>query len=211
MGVGLSIAHFNSDKADRDFNLTLLAIPLALVLIVPSFLKTLKRQKEQFESYRLTIEGNTLVREQHNTPTIHLSFLDVREIVKIGNGSFVIQGLNKGDCIQVPVQIEDYNEVESSLNSIMPVTTKLSKSLMQQYGWLLVLGMLAFMIVVFVSPNPFVVTSGGALLIALLGWALYECRHSKSIDEKTRKGLWWLWLLMLLVIARIVAVWLERP
>ena len=131
-GVGFSIAHFNGEEKGGDITYLIFALPIALLVIVPTMLKTLKRQKEQFQSYRLTIEDTLLVREQKDTPTIELSFLDVKEIIKVGNGSFVIQGLQKGDSIQVPAQIEEYELVESSLNSIMPVTTKLSKSLMQQ-------------------------------------------------------------------------------
>lgn len=208
MTLGFAIAHFGSDKPEGDFGFMLLAIPMALVFVVPSFLTTLKRQKTMFESYRLTFDGKTLIREQKNTPTIQLSFFEVRQISKVSNGSFVIQGLQKGDCIYVSEHIEDYKEVETALNNIMPVTTKLSKSLMQKYGWLLVLGMLGLMMVVFISKNAFLITGCGIVLLVFLGWGWYECKTNKSIDKKTRKGLWWLLILFFAVLARIIGSWM---
>ena len=65
------------------------------------------RQKEIFDSYRLTLDNNAITREQHKTPTITISNTDVIEIVKNSNGSFTIKGNSPVNVIGVPSQKDD--------------------------------------------------------------------------------------------------------
>ena len=65
------------------------------------------RQKEIFDSYRLTLDNNAITREQHKTPTITISNTDVIEIVKNSNGSFTLKGNSPVNVIGVPSQIDD--------------------------------------------------------------------------------------------------------
>ena len=62
------------------------------------------RQKEIFDSYRLTLDNNAITRQQHKTPTITISNTDVIEIVKNSNGSFTLKGNSPVNVIGVPSQ-----------------------------------------------------------------------------------------------------------
>jgi hypothetical protein len=73
---------------------------------------------------------------------------------------------------------------------------------MQKFSTLFSLLTLGLMATVYLAKNKVAVGVSGTALLALLGYSFLEVRRSRNIDGKTKKGMWWL----LLVIASILAV-----
>jgi hypothetical protein len=152
------------------------------------------------DSYVLTVSDNSLTREQANTPTILIHFDDIRSIAKYKNGTFIIRSKDSANQIIVPAQIDNYEEFESIIHGISPVTTENSQPQLQKYNGLLTLLNLACMVCVYVSNNKLLVGICGTVFIAVMGWSFYKAWKSKNIDAKTKRSLLWMILVLLSVI-----------
>lgn len=197
---GLAISNFNTNEQQSDVNVFPLVIPIVLGAIAYGLYLGVNRQKEIFDSYRLTLDNNGITREQHNTPTIAISNTDVSEIIKKSNGSFIIKGKSSVNVIGVPSQIEDYEKLEKSLSEIRQISTKSSGPFLQKFRGLLSILTIGLMAAVYMSKDKIVVGVSGTVLLVVLGYSFFEVQRSKNVDSKTKKGMWWL----ILVIASIV-------
>ena len=121
VAVGLGISFSSSGNQGDDINVLPIVIPIALIALAIGIFRGANRQKQWFNSYCLIISESGITREQRNTPTISISYTDINEITKSSNGSFIIKGRNSGDVIFVPVQMENYEHLEETLNQIREV------------------------------------------------------------------------------------------
>ena len=67
---GLAISYFNTNGQQRDVNIFLFVIPIILGALAFGLYGSVNRQKEIFDSYRLTLDSNSISKKQYNTPTI---------------------------------------------------------------------------------------------------------------------------------------------
>lgn len=150
------------------------------------------RQKEIFDSYRLTLDNNAITRQQHKTPTITISNTDVIEIVKNSNGSFTLKGNSPVNVIGVPSQKDDYEKLEKSLAEIRKISLKSSEPFLQKFSVLLSILTIGLMSAVYISKDKIIVGVSETILLLVLGYSFFEIQRSKNIDSKTKKGMWWL-------------------
>lgn len=199
---GLAISHFNTNGQQSDVNVFPFVIPIVLGLLAFGLYRGVNRQKEIFDSYRLTLDNNGISREQHNTTTITISNTDVSKIIKNSNGSFTIKGNSSVNVIGVPSQIDDYEKLEKSLAKIRQISTKSSEPFLQKFRGLLSILTIGLMAAVYISKDEIIVGVSGTVLLVVLGYSFFEVQKSKNVDGKTKKGMWWL----ILVTASIVGV-----
>lgn len=159
-----------------------------------------KRQKALLESYILTFNDNKIVREQFNTPVISILFENIQEIAKNKNGSFTIKGKEKEDIIGIPVQIENYHSLENELEKIQPIVVKRSTPFLEKYQSLSGLVSAGLMLCVYTANNKIIVGLTGSAFIALMSWSFIRIRSNKNIDNKSKKIIWWFWLIVASVI-----------
>lgn len=199
---GLAISHFNTNGQQSDVNVFPFVIPIVLGALAFGLYRGVNRQKEIFDSYRLTLDNNGITREQHNTPTITISNTDVSEIIKNSNGSFAIKGNSSLNVIGVPSQIDDYEKLEKSLAEIRKISSKSSEPFLQKFRGLLSILTIGLMAAVYISKDKIIVGVSGTVLLVVLGYSFFEVQRSKNVDSKTKKEMWWL----ILVTASIVGV-----
>ena len=199
---GLAIAHFNTTGQQSDVNVFPFVIPIVLGALAFGLYRSVNRQKDIFDTYRLTIDNNSITREQYNTPTITISNADISEIVKNSNGSFTIKGNSTVNLIGVPSQIDDYEKLEISLAEIRPISTKTGKPFLQKVSGLFSILIVCLMAAVYISKDKIIVGVFGAVLLVVLGYSFLQIQRSKNVDNKTKKGMW----LLLLVAASIIGV-----
>lgn len=204
--VGITISSVNSQDKAIDINILPIIIPLIAVAVGVGFYRGINRQKVLFESYQLTLTSNLITREQFNTPTVSIYFNDIKEIIKNKNGSFIVRGKDPTDLIAIPVQIDNYIELENALDQIKSITTKSSKSFLRQYSIAIVVFTLALMLCLYTVTNKIIVAFSGTLLVAILLWSIYEIRRSKNIDAKTKSSMWW----VLIVLASIIGMMIMK-
>lgn len=197
---GLAISHFNTNGQQSEVNVFPFVIPLVIGALVFGLYRGVNRQKEIFDSYILSLDNHGITREQHNTPTITISNADLTEIIKNSNGSFTIKGKSTVNVIGVPSQIDDYEKLEKLLSEIKQISTKTNEPLLQKFRGLLSILTVGLMAAVYISEDIIIVGISGAVLLAVLGYSFFEIQRSKNIDSKTKKGMWWLFLLTASII-----------
>jgi hypothetical protein len=200
--VGITISTINSKQKGNDINVLPIIIPVIAAALGFGIYRGVNRQKALFESYTLTITNNLLTREQLNTPTISIYFNDIKEIAKHKNGSFTIIGKETVDIIGVPVQIEDYLQLETALQQIKPIVVKDKVSFMEKYQSLTGFLTVGLMLCVYTINNKIIVALTGSALVALIVWSFIKIRSSKNVDRKTKRTVWW----VVLVLASVIAV-----
>lgn len=188
---GFAIAYFSNNEQHSDVKTLPFAIPLILGLLAIGLYRGIKRQEMLFHSYRLILDNNSIIREQINTPTITISYSDIKEIIKNSNGSFTIKGSTTVNVIGVPSQIEDYEKLEKLLSEIKPITEKMHAPFLQKFRGLISILSLGSMAAVAISKDKLIVGVSGAVLLAVLGYSFFEIRRSKNIDNKTKRIVWW--------------------
>jgi hypothetical protein len=195
----LAIFYFTMKDEQRDVNVLLLLIPFTLVTGAFGLYPSMNRQKKIFESYSLTLDNNSITREQHNTPTITISNEEISEIIKNSNGSITIKGNSKVNVIGVPPQIDDYKKLEELLNEIKQISTKTKESFPQKYIMLFSLLGMGLMATFQISNIKIIVGISGLVLLTFLGYSFFAIQRSKNIDNKTKRGRW-----MILFVAAII-------
>jgi heme/copper-type cytochrome/quinol oxidase subunit 2 len=168
------------------------AIPVIIIASAASigFFRALRRIKKAYESYELTISENLIAREQANTPTISIFLGEVEEIIKRRNKILMVRGKTVRDMILIPAQIENYEQLETALNEIKPITTKGKTTSWMQLQRLLGLVAVALMICVYTVDNKIVVGVAGALFTVFFIYSFIQIQKSKNIDYRTKRSRW---------------------
>lgn len=204
LAVGIGISVYNSDGQDNQVSVLPIVIPICLGALAFGISKGLNRQKLLFESYKLSISNDEIIREQTNTPTIRIPYSDINSIIKDDKGNFSIKGNKALDIIGVPSQIENYEQLEKLLNQILPIETKNQVSSNQKYQILSVLLTLGFMATIYISTNKFFVGISGTLLSGILIWSFIQVQRNKNIDNKTKRGSYLTILVLFSVIVTMI-------
>jgi hypothetical protein len=199
---GLAISHFNTSGQSSDVNVLPFVIPIIIGAMVFGILKGIKRQKNIFNSYELTIEDERIIRRQDLTSDIEIPFSEIREITKNRNGSLAIKGANSNNSIGVPSQIENLIELESELSKIVEITASDKQTFLQKYSWVLPLLTIGLMMTVYIAKNKVLVGVAGTLLTIGLIYSLVVTQKSKHLDKKTKRGM----RLTLIVLFSVIAV-----
>jgi hypothetical protein len=199
--LGASIINYLNIGDGQPF-LNIYIIGFILVVITFGLYRGINRQKLIFNSFKLTLNGNNITREQHNTPIVSIPYSDITEIIKNSNDSFMIKGKSTLDLIIVPSQIEKYVELEKLLANIKPISTNTGKSFLQKFSGIIPIFAIGLMVFFYVSDDKIIISICGTILLTGLLYSLFEIQKSKNIDNKTKNGMWFL----LFVIASIVGV-----
>ena len=202
-GTGLAISHFNTNGQSSDVNVLPFVIPIIIGALAFGLFKGINRQKGLFESYKLIINENEIIREQNNTKTISIPHNEIKSIIRNTKGMLTIVGNSNTEIIGVPSQINNSEKLEQILSQIKLITDSDKQPLTEKYKGLLILFMLGLMAAVYISKDKLIVGITGTILTLFLGYSFYEVRRNKNIDKKTKNGMWWLILVLLSIIGNM--------
>ena len=199
-GAGLGMRFFNPNEHSSGVNSLLFVVPVVVGALAFGIYRAINRHKALFESYKLIVNENEIVREQINTETISIPHNEVKSIIKTSKGILTIVGKSASEIIGVPSQIDDSEELEELLAQNHSITYSDKKSLIGRYIGIIILLTLGLMASVYISSNKLVVGVAGTILIMLIGYSLYEAHRNKNIDKKTKKSMIWLFLVLFSII-----------
>jgi hypothetical protein len=200
---GILIAHYNTGHRSGDTGSLFIAMPVFIIIIAWNIFRSLKRQKELFESFSLAIDGQAVVRVQKNLPQLTLPYSAITRITKQKNGCISINTARSYNCIQVPAQIENYEQLEAALNEIKPLEQK-TANLVPFYCTALVLLVIALFAGVGLSHSKPVIISGSVVLGGILLWSMYATRKSPNVDQRTKKRVLWVILVVASVMSKML-------
>lgn len=165
--VGIIISQFYSNSAQSELNILPFIIPIIASALIIGINRALNLQKELFESYRLILDGEEIIREQQNTPTIIISKNEVTDIIKNSNGSYTIKG-QKSEKIEVPAQIDEYENLEKLLAEIKPIVQLTKEPFLKRFQILFSILTVGLMAAVFILKNKIIVGLSGTILLLML-------------------------------------------
>jgi hypothetical protein len=177
-------------------------IPIVFImgLIGFSIWQGMKKQKALFESYEITISDQLICREQLNTADISILVSEVVEIATYPKGGFSIKGSRNNGTIIIPPQIQNYEQLQATLQQIHPIILK-PTSFAKKFIVPLTLLSISLMLCVYLVDDKIIVGASGALLTVLIIWSLVWIQRNKNVDRKTKNSMW----IVLLVLASIIA------
>jgi hypothetical protein len=202
MIFGVGIVYFNTKEKEDLYSALPFIIPIFLFALGFGLFRGLKRQKLLFQSYKLTISENNIVREQINTPTINIPFADIQSITKDKKGNYSIKGKTAVETILIPVQIGNQENLELLFNQIKPIEQITQPPFDEKYRMPILLVMLVCMATVYISFNKILVVICGLVVSVLLVRSSLQILKNKNIDTKTKRVGYY----SLIVLASVIAV-----
>lgn len=199
-GVYISSVNESSDSSTVD-TLAFL-IPFSLLILGFGLFLGLKRQKDMWLSYELTIDGETIIRTQNNVPTVTIDKNDLQEMLETRQGDILLKTGQRTNMINIPSSVQDRAELLNSLADFGQINKQSgNKSVMILIAGLVSLGL---MLVFFVSTEPAIIIPSGAILTIGFLWSFFEIQRSKLIDKKVKRGSYLIFFLLFSIIGRLV-------
>lgn len=179
--------------SNRNSGMDVQADLLAFALLLPAWwvghYVGLKRQREIYLSYELTVTPEYIERTQKKTPTIRIERVHIHNIVVRPNGNgMIIQSGESSDEIWVGKNIENQDALVQELSEIMLPNSSLPESEKRRRlisPVVSVIGIIAFAIS-FLATDKWVVIISAAIAVVVFGYNLYAIANSKNIDSRTR-------------------------
>jgi len=200
--AGLSIAFFSEKSQPTDLLTWIIIILFVVAVMTYAVIKSIKTQKEAYNSYSLTLGIDFLSRQQNNLPTITLFFNEITQITEDKFGNLLVKGQKSDQTIAIPEFIEDNNKIRSILQSLQPITKQSTKKILQKYPFIPAMLSLGCMAIVYLSHNKILVAVCGLGLITFMSWSFFKIRASKQKPDNVKSKAW----LVVLVVASVIAV-----
>jgi len=176
------LAHFKNPNIYA----TIIAITIMVGGIIWGFNKVVNRQMILYESFILTIDRQSINREQYDTPDIVIKTSDISRIIKNRNGSYSIKGSSPGTKIEVPAEIENFERLENALSGIMQISKKTGIQF-EDLVMILALGSFA---AVLISEDKTIIAVCGAIVLIISCYSFYLNRQNQNIDSQSKVS-WW--------------------
>lgn len=182
-----ALIHYRSGGSpDSVDTLPYIVIGVTIMLSV-SVWNSMRRQKKIFESFRLTVSDDALIREQLYTSTITIEKQHVRQIVRLSTGQFLIDGGSRLNSITVPSQIDNADELARILSGITPISEIKAKS---WTPYLTVISALAGMLLIFAgftAENVIISTVSGIALSMVMLCGFIVIQKSRNVEKRLKR------------------------
>lgn len=173
-----------------------------------SITRSIKVIMEQMKSFKLSVSDNVIKKEAKNTPIIALSGEEIKQIIKLPNRNFFIQGKDYRNLIIVPSNISDDATLEPLLKSIAPIR-KANYLFYLTFTPFLFFPILPLLAIIFLTKNNTIMVICAIITITLLirMWLFY--RKNKLVDNRTKRRSGIILLLIFFIVVYVVSKLLE--
>ncbi len=179
---------------------------ILFVIITPiMIIRLLRRQKKAITDYSLVIDTDTITAYPSLPGELTLSRIEITQIVKNTDGSYLIIGNAGKTVISVPAHVENPDRLEASLNTFAPIAVNPTNSFIGKYFKVILLaiitGLIAF---IYASGKVLVSAIGAALTVTLIGITI--AFFGKNTDAPTRRIKAWLIFITICIVAKMAWV-----
>lgn len=193
---GISYSYFKNPN----IYVLLIIITIMLFVTISGYNKAVNQQIILYDSYVLTIDSESIKREQYDTPDIIIRTSDISRIIKNRNGSYSIKGNSRGNTIEVPSQIEDYERLENVLSGIQQISKK--KGI--QFEDLVIILTLCSFVGIYMSRDKIIIAACAAIVFIVYGYSFFINQQNQNINSTTKKSSWWLGILFIIYFIKTV-------
>jgi hypothetical protein len=174
-------------------------IPLFAVLILVVLRRGIKLQREAWASYRLTIDQDSITRQQAQLPDLTLRRDQITRIEELPSSGLLIRTAEPRISISVPLGLTGYADVQAHLTSWQPISVSVYKTPLRLFLLCLGLAMvpIAALVIVVISDSLPLVVTAGLVLVGIMGWSLIAIQRSPNVDPRRKR---WIWLGLLVLL-----------
>ncbi len=162
------------------------AIAIAIVIfVIIRLVKLIQRQKATYEEFALTIDHDRITGRTLLSQDIDISYIEVTQIVKHIDGSFIITAGPKNMVINIPADVERPEQLEELLSRIGSIAIN-PVNWFSKYFKVIGLAVFALIIVYIYSRNKIVIGVIAPMLIAVFLWIFMNMRMVGDEEKKPR-------------------------
>jgi hypothetical protein len=179
------------------------------VVMILGYFYDLRKERRRLLSYILTIDEQSIIREEFNTPTIQILRKDVVKIEKDVEGFLIIKSCQKEDVISIHPKTDNYDVLEDLLNQVKEVELSTAVSFMKKFELLFILLAITAMGFIFNSNVKLSLLIAGLVFVIFSIWSYNDIKSDKNVDMETKRynnlslvGLFLVVLLLLFAILR---------
>lgn len=182
VSAGIYGAFFSQPANEHSWITVLLTIVMVLIVLIIGFYRSNKKQNEMLNKYELIISEQTITRKQPVLPDISIEFKDIQSIKKNKKGVFIIQG-RSFDRIYIPPQIENYEQLEQSLNRIKSIEEYTIKPINRKLLWTCLSLIVIIIAAAFITFNSVLLYLAVTVVMGYFLWALIYAGLRKIISR----------------------------
>jgi hypothetical protein len=193
---GVSYSYFKNPN----IYVLLIIITIMLYGTISGYNKAVNQQIILYDSYILTIDSESIKREQYDTPDVIIKTSDISRIIKNRNGSYSIKGNSRRNTIEVPSQIEDYERFENVLSGIKQISKKTGIQF-EDLGIILVV---CSFVALYITRDKIITVVCAAIVFIAYSYSFFINQQNQNIDSTTKKRSWWLGIIFAIYFIKSV-------
>ncbi len=163
----------------------------ALLLVYILFIsprRARQRQAKCWDTYKLTIGTDYLLRQQADTPDVRLPFSAVRRAERLPGRYLRVIGSKRLEVIAIPESIENFQEVLGAVSRIAP-PVDLKKDKSHKIALVNAGGFTAYMVMLW-SHSTLIVVPLAVVVSGLLLWLFFYMQRSPNTSRRGKKISW---------------------
>jgi len=182
-----------------------------VIFVIIRLVKLVQRQKTTYEEFELTIDHDRITGRTLLSQDIDLSYIEITQIVKHIDGSFIITAGPKNLVINIPADVERPEQLEALLGRIGTIAIN-PVNWFSKYFKLIGLGVFAVIIIYIYSRNKIIVGVAAPVLIAVFLWIFLNMRMSGDEEKRPKpaKQIIGFGIIILAIIIKAVLVFTGR-
>lgn len=201
--AGLYISTLNQSDEVSTLDTLPFVIPIVLFALILGLFKGLKRQKDQWNTYELTVDEDSVIRTQKNVATLKIHKNDLLEIEESPKGNLILKTDQKTKWINIPSSILEREELLDSIKAFGPIQQ--GKENKGKWTGLISLVTLGLMVIFFTNHEKSILIPSGIILILGLLGSFIGIQRSKNIDKKTKRAAYLIFLVLFSIVGRMIS------
>ncbi len=208
--VLLSVGFLVKPASGRDYVAFGLIAVTVIIIGVVVFSRSLRRFREVWSTYILTIGEDYLLKQQSHYPDIRINRDEIKVIQKSFTGDIVVKARDWRKFIMIPLSLNGLEEVERLLGTWKPVTPYSRQKMVLTMSAALVLsiGCLGVGAHFLSGQKPTITMIYGGLMVimvlALVG--MRELRRIPNLDDRAKPKRWQFVLLVANIILMLISM-----
>lgn len=139
-----------------------------------------RKSRTNLKFYRLEVTVARVFQGLNDTLPISIEGDEIKEIIQLQNGSFIVVGPARIGEIFIPKAVNNFDVLQQQLAAFSPITTDKKDPLHERRRKIILLLAFVLYLCLCIFTNRILVASTAVLLVVLMGGAFLQVRLSKT-------------------------------